>query len=241
MTAMTAEAIRNNFEEDVEIMNRPVILTRAVTKVVPTSEGELVILEGIDLEINAGESVAIVGASGSGKTTLLGILAGLDVPSAGEVNLCGVELTALDEEERAKVRGEQIGFVFQTFQLLGSLTALENVMLPAELRGEANAGPQARELLSKVGLAERLDHYPRQLSGGEQQRVAIARAFASRPNVLFADEPTGNLDTRTGQKVIDLLFELNAEFSTTLVLVTHDERLAGRCQRVVEIAGGRIV
>jgi putative ABC transport system ATP-binding protein len=241
MTAMTAEAIRNNFEEDVESMNRPVILTRAVTKVVPTSEGELVILEGIDLEINAGESVAIVGASGSGKTTLLGILAGLDVPSGGEVNLCGVELTALDEEERAKVRGEQIGFVFQTFQLLGSLTALENVMLPAELRGEANAEPQARELLSKVGLAERLDHYPRQLSGGEQQRVAIARAFASRPNVLFADEPTGNLDTRTGQKIIELLFELNAEFATTLVLVTHDERLAGRCQRVVEIDGGRIV
>ncbi len=218
-----------------------VIETRGVAKIVPTAEGELVILEGIDLEINAGETVAIVGASGSGKTTLLGILAGLDVATAGEVVLCGATLTDLDEEERAIVRGEQIGFVFQTFQLLGSLTALENVMLPAELRGDSRAEADARELLDKVGLAERLDHYPRQLSGGEQQRVAIARAFASRPNVLFADEPTGNLDTRTGQKVIELLFELNAEFDTTLVLVTHDDRLAARCQRTVEIASGRIV
>lgn len=231
----------SNGEERPETMNAVVIETHGVAKVVPTAEGELAILEGIDLEINAGETVAIVGASGSGKTTLLGILAGLDVPSAGQVNLCGAELTALDEEERAKVRGEQIGFVFQTFQLLGSLTALENVMLPAELRGEAEAERDARDLLAKVGLAERLDHYPRQLSGGEQQRVAIARAFASRPNVLFADEPTGNLDTRTGQKIIELLFELNAEFDTTLVLVTHDDRLAARCQRIVEIAGGRIV
>ncbi len=228
-------------EVNPETMNAVVIETHGVAKIVPTAEGELVILEGIDLEINAGESVAIVGASGSGKTTLLGILAGLDVPTAGRVNLCGAELTALDEEERAKVRGEQIGFVFQTFQLLGSLTALENVMLPAELRGDAEAERDARELLGKVGLAERLDHYPRQLSGGEQQRVAIARAFASRPNVLFADEPTGNLDTRTGQKIIELLFELNAEFDTTLVLVTHDDRLASRCQRTVEIASGRIV
>nr|BAH89731.1 ABC-type transport system, ATPase component [uncultured bacterium]BAH90550.1 ABC-type transport system, ATPase component [uncultured bacterium] len=224
-----------------EAVNSVVIETRAVAKIVPTAEGELAILEGIDLEINAGESVAIVGASGSGKTTLLGILAGLDVPSAGRVCLCGAELTAMDEEERARVRGEQIGFVFQTFQLLDSLTALENVMLPAELRGEADAERDARELLAKVGLAERLDHYPRQLSGGEQQRVAIARAFASRPNVLFADEPTGNLDTRTGQKIIDLLFELNGEFDTTLVLVTHDDRLAARCGRVIEIAGGRLV
>ena len=228
-------------EEVPETMNAVVIETHGVAKIVPTAEGELAILEGIDLEINAGESVAIVGASGSGKTTLLGILAGLDVPTGGQVVLCGADLTALDEEERAKVRGEQIGFVFQTFQLLGSLTALENVMLPAELRGEAEAERDARDLLSKVGLAERLDHYPRQLSGGEQQRVAIARAFASRPNVLFADEPTGNLDTRTGQKIIELLFELNAEFDTTLVLVTHDDRLAARCQRTVEIAGGRIV
>ena len=236
----TALEVIPNGEDEPETMNAVVIETRAVAKIVPTAEGELAILEGIDLEINAGESVAIVGASGSGKTTLLGILAGLDVPTAGTVSLCGSELTALDEEERAKVRGEQIGFVFQTFQLLGSLTALENVMLPSELRGEAEAERDARELLAKVGLAERLDHYPRQLSGGEQQRVAIARAFASRPNVLFADEPTGNLDTRTGAKIIDLLFELNAEFDTTLVLVTHDDRLAARCGRVVEIDGGRI-
>jgi putative ABC transport system ATP-binding protein len=197
-------------------------------------------LEAVDLEINAGETVAIVGASGSGKTTLLGILAGLDLPTAGRVYLGGIELTGLDEEERARVRGEQVGFVFQTFQLLGSLTALENVMLPGELRGEASAEREARELLTKVGLGERVGHYPRQLSGGEQQRVAIARAFASRPNVLFADEPTGNLDTATGQKIIDLLFDLNREFATTLVLVTHDERLASRCQRVLEIDAGRL-
>ncbi len=222
-------------------MSRVVIKAEGIAKVVPTAEGQLTILEGIDLEINAGEIVAIVGASGSGKTTLLGILAGLDLPSAGSVYLGGVELTSLDEEQRALVRGEQVGFVFQTFQLLGSLTALENVMLPGELRGESTAAGDAGELLGKVGLAQRVDHYPRQLSGGEQQRVAIARAFASRPNVLFADEPTGNLDTTTGQKVIDLLFELNQEYATTLVLVTHDERLATRCQRVVEIEAGRIV
>jgi putative ABC transport system ATP-binding protein len=208
---------------------------------VPTAEGQLTILDGVDVEINAGESVAVVGASGSGKTTLLGILAGLDLPSRGTVTLVGRELTALDEEQRARVRGEHVGFVFQTFQLLGSLTALENVMLPAELHGEPDAREQAEALLRKVGLGERMGHYPRQLSGGEQQRVAIARAFASRPNVLFADEPTGNLDTATGAHIIDLLFELNAEFATTLVLVTHDERLAERCQRVVEIDGGRIV
>lgn len=222
-------------------MNRVAIKTDGIAKVVPTSEGELTILDAIDLEINAGESIAIVGASGSGKTTLLGILAGLDLPSGGTVELGGVELTALDEEERAKVRGAQVGFVFQTFQLLASLTALENVMLPSELRGESNAAGQARELLEKVGLGERMGHYPRQLSGGEQQRVAIARAFASRPKVLFADEPTGNLDTVTGARVINLLFELNEEFQTTLVLVTHDEQLAGRCQRIVELDAGRIV
>lgn len=207
---------------------------------VPTAAGQLTILDAVDLEINAGESVAVVGASGSGKTTLLGILAGLDLPSRGTVTLVGQELTSLDEEQRARVRGEHVGFVFQTFQLLASLTALENVMLPAELHGESNAGEQARALLEKVGLGARLSHYPRQLSGGEQQRVAIARAFASRPNVLFADEPTGNLDTATGERIIDLLFELNAEFATTLVLVTHDERLAARCQRVVVLDGGRV-
>jgi putative ABC transport system ATP-binding protein len=217
-------------------MSEVVIRTRGLEKIVPTAEGQLVILDGIDLEINAGETVAIVGASGSGKTTLLGILAGLDLPSGGTVSLVGQELTASDEEQRARIRGEQVGFVFQSFQLLGSLTALENVMLPGELRGDRGAEQEAREFLGKVGLAARTHHYPRQLSGGEQQRVAIARAFAARPNVLFADEPTGNLDTTTGQRIIDLLFDLNAEAATTLILVTHDERVAARCQRVIEIA-----
>ncbi len=221
-------------------MNSTVIRAAGVAKSVPTAEGQLRILDGIALEINAGESLAIVGASGSGKTTLLGILAGLDLPSAGSVQLAGREITALNEEQRARVRGEHVGFVFQTFQLLASLTALENVMLPAELRGDGDAAGAALELLDQVGLKDRTGHYPRQLSGGEQQRVAIARAFASRPTVLFADEPTGNLDTRTGARIIDLLFELNAAFATTLVLVTHDERLAGRCRRVLELAAGRI-
>ena len=221
-------------------MSEPVIRVRGVNKVVPTAEGQLTILEGIDLEINAGETVAVVGASGSGKTTLLGILAGLDLPSSGTVTLVGQDITRLDEEARARLRGEHVGFVFQTFQLLASLTALENVMLPAELHHEADAGDQARALLEKVGLGRRMGHYPRQLSGGEQQRVAIARAFGSRPHVLFADEPTGNLDTTTGARIIDLLFELNEEYATTLVLVTHDERLAARCQRVIEIDAGRI-
>jgi len=221
-------------------MSQRIIEAKSVEKIVATSEGELVILDGVDLEINAGESVAIVGASGSGKTTLLGILAGLDLPTGGSVTLVGNEITSLDEEARARIRGEQVGFVFQTFQLLGSLTALENVMLPGELHGENDAQDEARRLLEKVGLGARMGHYPRQLSGGEQQRVAIARAFASRPNVLFADEPTGNLDTVTGQKIIDLIFELNAEFATTLVLVTHDDRLAQRCQRVVELVAGSV-
>jgi len=222
-------------------MNRAVIRSEAIAKVVPTVEGELTILDGIDLEINAGETLAIVGASGSGKTTLLGILAGLDLPTGGKVFLSDNELTMMDEEQRAKVRGEHVGFVFQTFQLLGSLTALENVMLPRELRGDANAKQEAMDLLTKVGLGERTTHYPRQLSGGEQQRVAIARAFACQPTVLFADEPTGNLDTATGQKIIDLIFELNEEFATTLILVTHDERLASRCQRTIVLDTGRIV
>lgn len=222
-------------------MGHTVVRATGIGKTVPTLEGYLTILDGINLEINVGESLSVVGASGSGKTTLLGILAGLDVPTAGQVHLAGHELTAMDEEERAKVRGAHVGFVFQTFRLLASLTALENVMLPAELRGDAGAQPQARELLDRVGLSNRATHYPRQLSGGEQQRVAIARAFASRPTVLFADEPTGNLDTRTGARIIDLLFQLNQEFDTTLVLVTHDDRLANRCGRLVELDAGRIV
>lgn len=221
-------------------MSRIVVSVEAVEKVVPTAAGNLVILDGIDLEIKQGETVAIVGASGSGKTTLLGILAGLDEASAGRVMLVDEEISSLDEEARAKVRGLHVGFVFQSFQLLGSLTALENVMLPVELRGDTLAESQATQLLAKVGLADRIDHYPRQLSGGEQQRVAIARAFASAPTVLFADEPTGNLDTQTGALICDLLFDLNREFGTTLIMVTHDGRLAERCARTIAIAAGQI-
>ena len=218
----------------------PILRVDNVCKTVATAEGQLSILDSVSLEINAGESVAVVGASGSGKTTLLGILAGLDLPTAGDVWLDGDRITAMPEEDRARVRGRCVGFVFQTFQLIESLTALENVMLPSELRGESDAGDDARMYLDRVGLANRLTHYPRQLSGGEQQRVAIARAFASRPKVLFADEPTGNLDTSTGGRVIDLLFALNRESQTTLVLVTHDTALADRCGRILSLEAGRI-
>ena len=218
------------------------IKTNDVCKVVETSEGALVILEGITLEINQGESVAIVGASGSGKTTLLSLLAGLDSPSEGTIVLGGdQDITMMSEAQRAKLRGEMVGFVFQTFQLLSSLTALENVMLPGELRSDPQAEDNAKKLLDRVGLGHRLQHYPRQLSGGEQQRVAIARAFASNPKILFADEPTGNLDAKTGAKIIDLLFDLNADFGTTLVLVTHDARLASRCERSILIEAGQLV
>ncbi|MCH9820674.1 MAG: ABC transporter ATP-binding protein [Gammaproteobacteria bacterium] len=218
------------------------IKTNDVCKVVETSEGALVILEGITLEINQGESVAIVGASGSGKTTLLSLLAGLDSPSEGTIVLGGdQDITVMSEAQRAKLRGEMVGFVFQTFQLLSSLTALENVMLPGELRSDPQAEDNAKKLLDRVGLGHRLQHYPRQLSGGEQQRVAIARAFASNPKILFADEPTGNLDAKTGAKIIDLLFDLNADFGTTLVLVTHDARLASRCERSILIEAGQLV
>ena len=198
-------------------------------------------MKNINIAIDAGESLAVIGASGSGKTTLLGILAGLDIPSSGSVSLAGEELTTLDEEARALLRGRLVGFVFQNFQLLGSLTAAENVMLPIELKGDADASERAVELLARVGLSDRGHHYPRQLSGGEQQRVAIARAFACRPQVLFADEPTGNLDTATGAKVTELLFQLNADFGTTLVLVTHDPRLAERCARSVTVDAGQLV
>jgi len=210
-------------------------------KTVETSEGQLTILNGVNLEINKSETVAIVGASGSGKTTLLSLMAGLDLPSRGSVTLGTNEITAMDEEQRAQVRGQMVGFVFQTFQLLGSLTAIENVMLPAELKGDRLAEGHAEELLERVGLGKRSHHYPRQLSGGEQQRVAIARAFASSADILFADEPTGNLDTGTGGHIIDLLFDLNHEFGTTLVLVTHDMRLAERCGRSILIASGELV
>lgn len=217
------------------------IQVKDLVKRVTTSEGVLTILDGINLEIAEGEAVAIVGASGSGKSTLLGLMAGLDSATSGDVLLAGNSLAALDEEQRALLRGELVGFVFQSFQLLPSLTALENVMLPIELKGDEQARDKARRLLERVGLNERWHHYPNQLSGGEQQRVAIARAFASEAPILFADEPTGNLDTTTGQRIIDLLFDLNNEFSTTLVLVTHDERLAQKCGRAIRLVAGEIV
>ena len=209
-------------------------------KTVPTQSGPLTILDNVDLEINRGDSLAVVGASGSGKSTLLGLLAGLDVPSRGQVWLQDTCLSCLDEDGRARLRGAHMGFVFQSFQLLPSLTALENVMLPLELAGLRDAEALAREWLGRVGLNARLTHTPRQLSGGEQQRVAIARAFVTRPALLFADEPTGNLDSATGARIIDLLFELNRAQDTTLVLVTHDNGLAARCDRQIRIEAGRI-
>ena len=217
------------------------IRTENVQKIVTTASDTLPILKEISLHIKAGESVAIVGASGSGKSTLLGLLAGLDVPSSGKIWLADREITALDEDDRAQLRAELVGFVFQSFQLLPSLTALENVMLPLELKGGRDARAAAETFLQRVGLAQRQQHYPRQLSGGEQQRVAIARAFANAPKILFADEPTGNLDKVTGANIIDLLFELNSAAQTTLVLVTHEERLTERCSRRVELAAGEII
>ena len=214
---------------------------KKLRKEVGSPEGTLTILDDVSLAVNAGESVAVVGASGAGKSTLLALLAGLDAPTAGEVWLEGTEFSALDEDGRAAMRGQHVGFVFQSFHLVPSLTALENVMLPLELAGRTDARQAAREVLSQVGLAGRLGHYPRQLSGGEQQRVAIARAFVTSPSVLFADEPTGNLDTATGARVVQLLFDLNRATGTTLVLVTHDRDLAVRCDRMVELDAGRLV
>jgi len=210
-------------------------------KRVPMAGTELEILKGITLEIKSGESVAIIGASGSGKSTLLGLLAGLDEASGGSVTINGTDLGTLDEDGRARFRGEHIGFVFQSFQLLPALTALENVMLPLELQGQSEVMQKAEHYLKRVELDTRMGHYPLQLSGGEQQRVALARAFASRPAILFADEPTGNLDSRTGDRIIDLVFELNREEGTTLVLVTHDSALADRCDRRLRLDGGSLV
>lgn len=210
-------------------------------KRVPMAGTELEILKGITLEIKSGESVAIIGASGSGKSTLLGLLAGLDEASGGSVTINGTDLGTLDEDGRARFRGEHIGFVFQSFQLLPALTALENVMLPLELQGQSDVTQKAEHYLKRVELDARMGHYPLQLSGGEQQRVALARAFASRPAILFADEPTGNLDSRTGDRIIDLVFELNREEGTTLVLVTHDSALADRCDRRLRLDGGALV
>ena len=216
------------------------IKTSKLSKRVSTAESELEILRGIELEIKQGETAAIVGASGSGKSTLLGLLAGLDTPSAGAILLDGTNIVNLDEDQRATLRSQKVGFVFQSFQLLPALTALENVMLPLELAGIEHAREKSEEFLTRVGLDERLHHYPRTLSGGEQQRVAIARAFASQPVILFADEPTGNLDTATGANVIELLFGLNEEEGTTLVLVTHDNSLADRCQRKFTMVAGQL-
>jgi len=222
-------------------MSANILSARNLSKVVPSAEGELTILHDLSLDLAQGDSLAIVGSSGSGKSTLLGLLAGLDLPSSGEVALAGQGLNVLNEDQRARLRAEHVGFVFQSFQLLDSLNALENVMLPLELDGRRDARNRARELLERVGLGQRLSHYPRQLSGGEQQRVAIARAFAAEPNVLFADEPTGNLDSHTGERISELLFELNQERGATLVLVTHDERLAHRCRRLIRLEAGRLM
>jgi putative ABC transport system ATP-binding protein len=208
---------------------------------VPNGNTGLTILDGVSFEVYAGEAVAIVGVSGSGKSTLLGLLAGLDMPTGGQVHIDGHDLFSLDEDGRAAFRARMLGFVFQSFQLLPAMNALENVMLPLELAGRRDARETARLMLERVGLGERLEHYPKQLSGGEQQRVAIARAFVTRPALLLADEPTGNLDADTGRQVADLMFELNRERGTTLVLVTHDEALSQRCNRILRLAGGRLV
>jgi len=222
------------------IDGKVVLETKGIGKTVKSGDADLVILRDIELAVTQGEAVAVVGASGSGKSTLLALLAGLDTPTTGEVLLDGQALYRLDEDARAELRGRSVGFVFQSFQLLQGLTALENVMLPLEIMEKENAERDARDMLARVGLAERLHHYPRHLSGGEQQRVALARAFVARPRLLFADEPTGSLDAESGAKVIALLFDMNREFGTTLVLVTHDEGLAARCSRIVRIVAGQL-
>lgn len=221
---------------------QPIILTaQNLGKVVQTQDERLTILEDISFRVTAGEAIAIIGASGSGKSTLLGLLAGLDLPTSGTVLIEGQDIFAMDEDARARVRGDKMGFVFQSFQLLPSLTAIENVMLPLELAGRHDVEDSARALLDRVGLGHRLRHYPKSLSGGEQQRVALARAFAPGPRILLADEPTGNLDAHTGAQIIDLLFAMNAEIGTTLVLVTHDPALAQRCARRLTLSAGRMV
>ena len=220
--------------------NRPLLEVEQLGKQVSSGNAPLTILQDIAFTVAAGEALAIVGASGSGKSTLLGLLAGLDLPSSGSVRIDGQDIFALDEDQRAQLRGDKVGFVFQSFQLLPALSALENVMLPLELAGRSGARADAEQMLSRVGLAQRLGHYPKHLSGGEQQRVAIARAFAARPGLLLADEPTGNLDAATGAAIIDLMFAINAEQGTTLVLVTHDEAIARRCSRVLKLKSGEL-
>ncbi len=221
-------------------MSEYVLQARNLSKTVAVADQQLCILHELSLSLKPGDSLAIVGRSGSGKSTLLGLLAGLDLPSSGEVLIAGQSLAPLDEDQRAALRAREVGFVFQSFQLLDSLTALENVMLPLELKHRKDARQRARDLLQQVGLEQRTGHYPRQMSGGEQQRVAIARAFAAEPHILFADEPTGNLDNQTGERITDLLFELNRAHHTTLVLVTHDERLAQRCARQIRLEAGHL-
>ncbi len=227
---------KNMASDDSEVLR-----TQGLTKKVSSPEGELTILQDISFRVAAAETLAIIGVSGAGKSTLLALLAGLDEPSSGHVWLKGVDLTTLSEDGRAALRNEQVGFVFQSFHLLPALTALENVLLPLELSGRELARQAAAAALDQVGLEHRREHYPRQLSGGEKQRVAIARAFVTEPAILFADEPTGNLDSRTGERVMELMFALNDATGTTLVLVTHDERMAGRCHRTIELDSGRLV
>jgi len=217
------------------------LVARELSKEYRSGENRLTVLRDVSFSIPQGAFVAVVGPSGSGKTTLLGLLAGLDTPSHGQVLLDGADLTAMDEDQRARLRGEKVGFVFQSFQLISTLTALENVQVPLELRGDAGASARARELLGRVGLGDRLDHFPTQLSGGEQQRVAIARAFSNAPRILFADEPTGNLDSETGARIVALLESLNRESKTTIVLVTHDLTLAGHAQRIIRLSDGRVI
>jgi len=223
------------------MQDQVVLEARNVSKTVASPEGPLTILADVSLGVRTGETLAIVGASGAGKSTLLALLAGLDSPSAGQVLIAGVDLTLLDEDGRAAIRGRHVGFVFQSFHLIPSLTAIENVMLPLELRARRDARQAAAQALEQVGLTPRVAHYPKQLSGGEQQRVAIARAFVTHPDVLFADEPTGNLDTHTGQRVTELLFEMNRSIGSTLILVTHDRDLARRCGRLLELDAGHAV
>jgi len=224
-----------------QVIRDSVLKAENLSKQVSSPEGALTIVHGVSLDIAGGETVAVVGASGAGKSTLLAMLAGLDMPTTGRVLLEGTDLTQLDEDGRARLRAQRVGFVFQSFHLIPALTALENVMLPLELAARPDARSAALEVLDRVGLKHRVGHYPRQLSGGEQQRVALARAFVTRPAVLFADEPTGNLDTATGTRIGELLFELNANLHTTLVLVTHDRQLAARCGRLITMEGGTVV
>jgi putative ABC transport system ATP-binding protein len=237
----SAAARSSRFPLPASLVPLRMLVARDLSKEYRSGENRLTVLRDVSFSIPQGAFVAIVGPSGSGKTTLLGLLAGLDTPSRGQVVLDGADMTAMDEDERAQLRGQKVGFVFQSFQLISTLTALENVQVPLELRGESGAGERARELLGRVGLGDRLDHFPTQLSGGEQQRVAIARAFANSPRILFADEPTGNLDSDTGARIVDLLESLNRESKTTIILVTHDLGLANHAERIIRLSDGRVI